>query len=236
MGNKNSIRPCTLGDHSRPSHNGYQNAIELPEGAKVSPRDSTPSDSIELNDATRNTTRLHLFCFSFHDQAINWLDRLLAGSISTWDDLTTQSGALLKDLAIYDNESWNDPKDFAKPIKEISLPQDVPSTSDRRLIELEYQYCMENHEQAFVDYASSHTDEAGEQNRNRSSLKRVYFINSIIILNKENEAKESTKSSAAEYKDNEMSVESEEEFEEETKEETKEEEEDNPKHLTFSPL
>ncbi|GKA65342.1 hypothetical protein Tco_0765049 [Tanacetum coccineum] len=44
-----------------------------------------------------------------------------------------------EDLALYDNESWNDPRDFAKPVKEISLPQDVPSTSDRRLIELENQ-------------------------------------------------------------------------------------------------
>ncbi|GKF68111.1 hypothetical protein Tco_0197790, partial [Tanacetum coccineum] len=44
-----------------------------------------------------------------------------------------------KDLALYDNESWNDPRDFAKLAKAISLPQDVPSTSDRRLIELKNQ-------------------------------------------------------------------------------------------------
>ncbi|GKC73116.1 MAK10-like protein [Tanacetum coccineum] len=51
------------------------------------------------------------------------------------------------DLALYDNESWNDPRDFAKPVKAIFLPQDVPSTSDRRLIELEnqVQYLMEAH-------------------------------------------------------------------------------------------
>ncbi|GJZ59480.1 hypothetical protein Tco_0615296 [Tanacetum coccineum] len=42
-------------------------------------------------------------------------------------------------LALYDNESWNDPRDLAKPVKAITLPQDVPSTSDRRLIELENQ-------------------------------------------------------------------------------------------------
>ncbi|GKF60326.1 hypothetical protein Tco_0177112 [Tanacetum coccineum] len=34
---------------------------------------------------------------------------------------------------------WNDPRDFAKPVKAIALPQDVPSTSDCRLIELETQ-------------------------------------------------------------------------------------------------
>ncbi|GJR87712.1 retrotransposon ORF1 [Tanacetum coccineum] len=43
-----------------------------------------------------------------------------------------ESWALLEDLALYDNESWNDPRDFAKPVKEIALPQDVPSTSDRQ--------------------------------------------------------------------------------------------------------
>ncbi|GJS12198.1 hypothetical protein Tco_0368994 [Tanacetum coccineum] len=36
-------------------------------------------------------------------------------------------------------DSWNDPRDFAKPVKAISLSQDVLSTSDRRLIELENQ-------------------------------------------------------------------------------------------------
>ncbi|GKB89307.1 MAK10-like protein [Tanacetum coccineum] len=42
------------------------------------------------------------------------------------DRNTEESWALLKDLALYDNESWNDPRDFAKPVKAISLPQDVP--------------------------------------------------------------------------------------------------------------
>ncbi|GJU28444.1 MAK10-like protein [Tanacetum coccineum] len=107
-----------------------------------------------------------------------------------------ESWALIEDLALYDNESWNDPRDFAKPVKAIALPQDVPSTSDRHLIEFknqvqrlmeaylastqptqvnkiitsceicsgphDTQYCMEVPEQAFVEYASSHTDEAGE--------------------------------------------------------------------------
>ncbi|GJY66407.1 hypothetical protein Tco_0468645 [Tanacetum coccineum] len=108
------------------------------------------------------------------------------------DKNSKESWALLEDLALYDNESWNDPRDFAKPAKAISLPQDVPSISNRRLVELENQvqrlmeahlapmqstqvnkitsscgiysdpydtqYCMENPEQAFVDYTSSHTD------------------------------------------------------------------------------
>ncbi|GJX61559.1 putative ribonuclease H-like domain-containing protein [Tanacetum coccineum] len=76
-----------------------------------------------------------------------------------------------------------------------------------------------------------------EQNRNPSSPKRVYFVNSIVILNKEDEAKEdgNVKPSTIDYEDHEMTVESEEEFEEETKEEIKEEEEDSPKHFVTFP-
>ncbi|GJT84453.1 hypothetical protein Tco_1058795, partial [Tanacetum coccineum] len=58
-----------------------------------------------------------------------------------------ESWALLEDLALSGNKSWNDPRDFAKPVKAIALPQDVPSISDRRLIELEshVQRLMEAH-------------------------------------------------------------------------------------------
>ncbi|GKC19567.1 zinc finger, CCHC-type containing protein [Tanacetum coccineum] len=34
--------------------------------------------------------RMRLFQFSLRDQASNWLKRILAGSISTWEDLTTR--------------------------------------------------------------------------------------------------------------------------------------------------
>ncbi|GJZ85278.1 MAK10-like protein [Tanacetum coccineum] len=287
MGDNNPIR--TLGDYSKPSHEGYRNTIELPIGNNVVPlRSNTirlvqngcsfyglPSedpnqhlkdflkfvDSLDLDDENRERMRLRLFQFSLRDQASNLLECLPAGSISTWEDLTTrflaqffspgrttklrndilmfqqhhgeslseawtlqkfydhvnpvikqtidqsaggklrdlnaeESWALLEDLALYDNESWNDSRDFTKPVKAIALPQDVPSISDRRLIELENQvqrlmevhltstqptqvnkittsceicsgphdtqYCMEDPEQAFVEYASSRTDEVGE--------------------------------------------------------------------------
>jgi hypothetical protein len=47
-------------------------------------------DSKDLDVAIRETTRLRLFQFSLHDQASQWLDRLPAGSITSWDDLTTR--------------------------------------------------------------------------------------------------------------------------------------------------
>ncbi|GJR98894.1 hypothetical protein Tco_0271068 [Tanacetum coccineum] len=126
-------------------------------------------------------------------KTLQTIDQLASGKLH--DRNAKESWELLEDLALYDNESWNDLRDFVKLVKTISLPQDVPSTSDRRLIELENQvqclmeahlapkqpiqvnkitssceicsgphdthYCMKNSEQAFIDYTSSCTDEAG---------------------------------------------------------------------------
>ncbi|GJZ43060.1 zinc finger, CCHC-type containing protein [Tanacetum coccineum] len=116
MENENPIR--TLGDYSKPSHEGYRNTIELPVGNNVVPlrsdtirlvqngcsfhglRSEDPNqhlkdflklvDSLDLDVANRERTRLRLFQFSLRDQASNWLERLPAGSISTWEDLTTR--------------------------------------------------------------------------------------------------------------------------------------------------
>ncbi|GJW77633.1 hypothetical protein Tco_0139315 [Tanacetum coccineum] len=141
--------------------------------------------------------------------------------------------------------------DFAKPFKAIYLPQDVPSTSDRRLIELKNQvqrlmeahlapksyvqvnkiassreicssphntqYCMENLEQAFVDYASSHSNEVGG-----ASMARV---STISIGHHEKDAPRTKEN------DHSITVGTKEEFEEESEEsdeETEEEEEDDP--------
>ncbi|GJT72125.1 hypothetical protein Tco_1031411, partial [Tanacetum coccineum] len=106
------------------------------------------------------------------------IDQSAGGKL--YDRNAKESCALLEDLALYDNKSWNDPRDFAKPVKAISLPQDVRSTSDHNKITSsceicsgphDTQYCMKNPEQAFVEYASSRTDEVGEkgeQNREGS--------------------------------------------------------------------
>ncbi|GJY69667.1 hypothetical protein Tco_0472649 [Tanacetum coccineum] len=46
-------------------------------------------DSFDLNSDNRERTRMRLSEFPLRDQARNWLERLPAGYISTWDDLTT---------------------------------------------------------------------------------------------------------------------------------------------------
>ncbi|GKA07800.1 MAK10-like protein [Tanacetum coccineum] len=170
MGDENPI--CTPGDYSKLSHKGYRNTIELLVWNNVVPH---RSDTIRL---VQNGCSFYGLQPEDPDQHLK-LRNLNA----------EESWALLKDLALYDNESWNDSRDFAKPVKAITLAQDVPSTSDHRLIELENQvqrlmeahlaltqptqvnkittsceicigphdtqYCMEDTEHAFVQYASS---------------------------------------------------------------------------------
>ncbi|GKA47414.1 zinc finger, CCHC-type containing protein [Tanacetum coccineum] len=115
MGDENPIR--TLEDYSKPSHEGYRNTIELPVGNNGVPlrsdtiqlvqnicsfhelRSEDPNqhlkdflklvDSLDLDGSNRERMRLHLFQFSLRDQASNWLERLSAGSITTWEDITT---------------------------------------------------------------------------------------------------------------------------------------------------
>nr|GEX16411.1 MAK10-like protein [Tanacetum cinerariifolium]GEX16423.1 MAK10-like protein [Tanacetum cinerariifolium] len=73
------------------------------------------------------------------------IDQAAGGKLR--DKNIKESWALLEDLTLYDSENWNDLRDFAKPVRVISLPQDVPSTSNCHLIELENQVqcLMETH-------------------------------------------------------------------------------------------
>ncbi|GJW83713.1 MAK10-like protein [Tanacetum coccineum] len=199
---------------------------------KVQHQSASSAESYLVTEEPETTTEWLFVFLSDSFGASNWLERLPAGSITTWEDLTTRflaqffppgrTAKLRNDILMFQqhhgeslSESWtrfkdllqkfphhgidlwlqNDPRDFAKPVREIALTQDVPSTSDRRLIKLknqvqrlmkahlsptqptqvnkvttscetcngprDTQYCMEDPEQAFVEYASSRTDEAG---------------------------------------------------------------------------
>ncbi|GJV71354.1 MAK10-like protein [Tanacetum coccineum] len=214
----------------KPSHEGYRNTIELPMGTTWTAKlrndilmfqqhhgESLSEAWTRFKDLLQKVPHhgidlwLQVQIFYDHVNPVTrrTIDQSAGGKLR--DRNAKESWALLEDLTLYDNESWNDPRDFAKPVKAIALPQDVPSTSDRRLIELENQvqrlmeahlaptqptqvnkvttsceicsgphdtqYCMEDPEQAFVEYASS-------------PPKRVHFVNSIVILSEESEAEE----------------------------------------------
>ncbi|GKA45208.1 hypothetical protein Tco_0738004 [Tanacetum coccineum] len=175
MGDKNPIR--TLGDYSKPSHEGYKNTIELPVGNNVVPLRSDTIRLVQkgcsfygirsddpnqhLKDFLKLVESLDLdeYLFEAWTHFKDLLQKVPHYGIDRWlqiqifydhvnpvtrrtidqsdggklrDLNVEESWALLEDLALYDNESWNDPRDFAKPVKAIALPQDVPSTSDSR--------------------------------------------------------------------------------------------------------
>nr|GEZ64554.1 zinc finger, CCHC-type [Tanacetum cinerariifolium] len=87
MGDENPIR--TLGDYSRPSHEGYRNTIELFERNNVVP---LRSDTIRL---VQNRCSFHGLRSEDPNQHLKDFLKLvdlldLDGSISIWEDLTTR--------------------------------------------------------------------------------------------------------------------------------------------------
>ncbi|GJU80489.1 MAK10-like protein [Tanacetum coccineum] len=251
MGDANPIR--TLRDYSKPSHEGYRNTIELLVGNNVVPlrsdtirlvqnecsfyglRSEDPNqhikdflklmDSLDLDGENRERTRLRLFQFPLLEQASNWLERLPAGSITTWEDLTTRflaqfflpgrTSKLRNNILMFQQHHresrssmleacyWYYHEDFMSSlergvyaamrlfVKCGGMKTTGSSMGDMRLkfwfigaifgllinmalvnkittlCEIcsgphDTQYCMEDPEQAYVEYASSRTDEAGE--------------------------------------------------------------------------
>ncbi|GKF50912.1 zinc finger, CCHC-type containing protein, partial [Tanacetum coccineum] len=90
-------------------------------------------DLLDLDDENRERTRLRLFQFSLRDQASNWLERLPAGSITTWEDLTTRfltqfflsrrTGKLRNDILMFQQhhgeslfEAWTRFKDLLQKV------------------------------------------------------------------------------------------------------------------------
>nr|GEU44477.1 MAK10-like protein [Tanacetum cinerariifolium] len=170
MGDENPIR--TLGDYSKPTHEGYRNTIELPKRNNVMP---LRSDTIRLESLF---LKHGLLSRTYSKKS--FIMALIFGSKS-------------KSFMTMSILPQGKPS-ISRPVA-ISLPQYVPSTSDPHLIKLENQvqhlmeahlapkqpiqvnritslceicsvphdtqYCMENPEQAFADYTSSRTNKAG---------------------------------------------------------------------------
>nr|GEY66483.1 MAK10-like protein [Tanacetum cinerariifolium] len=121
MGDEN---PChTLRDYSRPRHEGYRNTIEFPDRNDFAPLQS---------DTIRRT-----------------IDQAADGKLRNKND--KESLALSEDLALYDNKSCNELRDFAKPVKAISMPQDVSIISNWRMLELEDQIKLTNEKLSETD-------------------------------------------------------------------------------------
>ncbi|GJT42069.1 hypothetical protein Tco_0941934 [Tanacetum coccineum] len=198
IGDENHIR--TLGDYSKPSHEGYGNTIELPVGNNVVPLRSDTIllvqngcsfhglwsedlnqhlkdflklvDSLDLDDENTERTRLRLFQFSLRDLASNWLERLPAGSITIWEDLTTRESL---------SEAWTRFKD---------LLQKVPHHGIDRWLKIHIFYDQVSfHFKCEIDRAD------GKKIRTKNPDKSWEIIENLAIFDHEgwNDAKEFAK-------------------------------------------
>nr|GEV72159.1 MAK10-like protein [Tanacetum cinerariifolium] len=225
---------CTLRDYSKPSHEGYNNTIELLIGNKVVP---LRSDTIRLvqNGCSFPGLRFedpnqHLKDFLKLVNSLNLDDENRERTMDSFQGLTTKSPSswhrplapsrifLTMSILSQDEPLTNQAVDFAKPVKAITLPQYFLSASDCCLIELknqvqrlmkahlaltqptqvnkvttsceicsgpyDTQYFMEDPEQAFVEYASSCTNEAeGGDNHSTPLNPSISFISKVLKFN-----------------------------------------------------
>ncbi|GJS18207.1 zinc finger, CCHC-type containing protein [Tanacetum coccineum] len=227
MVDENHIR--ILGDYSKPSHEGYMNTIELPVGNNVVPlrsdtiwlvqngcsfyglRSEDPNqhlkdflklvDSLDLDGENKERTRLHLFQFSLRDQASNWLERLPAGSISTWEDLTTRflaqffpprkTAKLRNDILMFQqhhgeslSQAWT---------RNPMAPKSIAAISHDDREELRKKGIKSPSKFLSLKYLSLASIQ--ELNKNPPAPKRVHFVNSIVILSTDSDTEEEDDSS-----------------------------------------
>ncbi|GJU01142.1 hypothetical protein Tco_1111480 [Tanacetum coccineum] len=172
-------------DYSNPSHEGYQNTIEFFNWEHVGPSviriiwDTIRTYSKKFSLWHRSLAPVQIFYDHLNPVTRRTIDQSTGGKLR--DRNAEESLALLEDLAHYDNKSWNDPRDFAKPVKAIYLPQNVPSTSDRRLIELENQVqclmCMRTRSSSnLVGNSSSNPTTTNPKRRNRRRSKQPFSL------------------------------------------------------------
>ncbi|GKD46843.1 hypothetical protein Tco_1271488 [Tanacetum coccineum] len=140
MGDENPMR--TLRDYSKPSHEGYRNTIELPVGNNVVPLRSDTiwlvQNGCSFYGLRSEDPNQHLKDFlKLVDYLTLTIDRAADGKLRNKN--TDESLEIIENLALYDHEGWDETKEFVKLVKDISTPQGVPKTPDRRLLELEDQ-------------------------------------------------------------------------------------------------
>ncbi|GKA22123.1 zinc finger, CCHC-type containing protein [Tanacetum coccineum] len=186
MGDENPIH--TLGYYSKPSHKGYMNTIELPVGNNVVP---LRSDTIRL---VQNGCSFHGLRSEDPNQHLKdflkllAIERLSAGSITTWEDLTThflaqffppgRTAKLRNDILMFQqhhgeslSEAWTRFKD---------LLQKVPHHGIDRWLQI----------QIFYDHVSFHLKceidrAAGGKLRNKNADESWEIIENLALYDHE---------------------------------------------------
>ncbi|GJT19426.1 hypothetical protein Tco_0878132 [Tanacetum coccineum] len=144
--------PRNLGYYSRPSHKGYRNTIELPEGNNVVP---LRSDTIQL---VQNRCPFHRLRSEDPNQHLKDFLKLVDSlelNVENRERNTSDRRLVeLENQVYYLMEAHLDPKQSVQ-VNKIASSCDICDGPHDTYI------CMKNPEQSFVDYASSLTDKAG---------------------------------------------------------------------------
>nr|GEV94994.1 MAK10-like protein [Tanacetum cinerariifolium] len=187
MGDKYHIR--TLGDYSKPSHKGYRITTELPEGNNVIP---LQSKTIRL---VQNRCLIHGLRSEYPNQHLKDFLKLV-DSLDLNSDNRERTEFAIPVKVIYlpqDVTSTFDrclikPKNKVKLLMEAHLTPKQPVqvnkiSSSCKICSCPHdtQYCVENPEQAFVDYASSCTDEAREPKQTLKDEFKDFHLNLQVI-------------------------------------------------------
>nr|GEW70792.1 MAK10-like protein [Tanacetum cinerariifolium] len=182
---ENPIR--TLKGYSKPSHEGYRNIIEIPVGNNVVP---LRSDTIWL---VQNGCSFHKLLSEDPNQHLK--DFLKLVDLLDLDVANREMMRLnLFQFSLHDQAgNWLE----RLPTRSISTHNttenlwaytNVASIDHHKKEELQSKGIKSPSKLLTAKYLSQST--LDEQNRNSSSPKHIYFINSIVILNKEREARE----------------------------------------------
>nr|GEU72714.1 zinc finger, CCHC-type [Tanacetum cinerariifolium] len=209
-GDENPIR--TLEDYSKPSHEGYRNTIELPEGKNVVPlrsdtirlvqnecifhivRSEDPNqhlkdflklvDSLDIDVPSPRGRILLLVSLlnSFHQEGLQNFEMTSLCSNNIKESLSeawTRFKDLLHKVPYHGIDLWLQVQIFYDHVN-LATRRTISQSTSAHLAPKQHvqvniitssceicsgpydpQYCMENPKQAFVEYASSRTDEAG---------------------------------------------------------------------------
>ncbi|GJS96909.1 MAK10-like protein [Tanacetum coccineum] len=190
MGDENPIR--TLGDYSKPSHEGYRNTIELPVGKNVLSiglnvfqQDLSPHGRILLLVSLLN---------SFHregpqnsamiSRCPNNIMENLYRSMDSFKTYYKSPSYGIHVILCFKVQIFYD---HVNPVTRRTIDQSAgahlaltqPTQVNKITTSCEIcsgpydtQYCMEDPEQAFVEYASSRTDEAGRLSKFEADFKQ----------------------------------------------------------------
>nr|GEV93684.1 zinc finger, CCHC-type [Tanacetum cinerariifolium] len=180
MGDANPIR--TLGDYSKTSHEGYRNTIELPEGNNMVPLRSDTIRLVQTNAHSTDfgsisiledlTTRFLAQFFPPKKNAKLCNDILMFQQHQgeSLSEAWTRFKELLQKVPHHGIDLWLQVQIFYDATRRTIDQSAGRKLRDRNAKEswallrtspsMTTKYCIENPEQAFVEYASSCTDEA----------------------------------------------------------------------------